>query len=67
MEATGVHVKALDTLPSLTDCDDFYYEMYNKCGLNFSNIDVFCRLYKLTSEETLEAIEIMTLIANEVQ
>lgn len=66
MQATGVHVKALDTMPELLDVDLFYLDMYRACGSNFSNLNIYCSLYGFSNEETLEALDIMLNIAQRV-
>lgn len=67
MAATGVKVKALDTDPELLAVDTFYYNMYTYCGSDLTKINTYCCLYHLSNDEILEAIEIMSLIRNEVK
>jgi hypothetical protein len=63
---TGVHVKALDDLPELTDVDDFYLEMFKSCKDNFLSAVVYCELYGFTNDETLEAVQMMQAINHSV-
>lgn len=62
MARTGVHVKALENRPELIDVDEFYRTMFNSCKSDLLSIVTYCDLYGFTSEETVEAIEVMQII-----
>jgi len=63
LQATGVKVKALDTLPEIDVVDEFYLDMYNSCGTDFSAILAYCGLYEQTNEEIIEAVKIMKMVS----
>lgn len=53
-------MSALDSLPELTEYDEFYYDLFVKTHGDIPATIAMCGLYRFTPAETLEAIDIIT-------